>query len=207
MKKIWPKGKQCWDDGYPVCKEPTKTDLTGMNCHIKVSTVLTTWHTAWNGEGRWGGRRQHKDMHANWSSGLLLILHTGRWENSTIIYAFPWGKVSRWTQRDMSLSIVENLISSTGYELVQNKNPTRLFEAVYTFQFVEFRTEVFHMYGNWLFNAWTEWGAQTIAVAKRKHQHRIWTQKVLQKWKPRIPSITLTFQHNPPKGFPLCKPP
>lgn len=47
--------------------------------------------------------------------------------------------MSRWTQRDMSLSIVENSISSTGYELVQNKNPMRLFEAVYTFQFVELR--------------------------------------------------------------------
>lgn len=136
MKKIWPKGNQCWDDWYPVCKEPTKTDL---NCHIKVSTALKTWHTAWNGERRWGGRRQHEDMHTNWSSGLRLFLHTGRWENSIIIYALPWGKVSRWTQRDMSLSIVENSISSTGYELVQNKNPMRLFEAVYTFQFVELR--------------------------------------------------------------------
>lgn len=167
MKKIWPKGNQCWDDWYPVCKEPTKTDL---NCHIKVSTALKTWHTAWNGERRWGGRRQHEDMHTNWSSGLRLFLHTGRWENSIIIYALPWGKVSRWTQRDMSLSIVENSISSTGYELVQNKNPMRLFEAVYTFQFVELRTEVFHVYGNWLLNAWTEWGAQSIAVATCKHQ-------------------------------------
>lgn len=215
VKEIWPKGKQCRDDGYPVCKEPTKTDLICMNCHIKASTVLMTWHTAWNGEERWGRRWQHEDMHTNWSSGLLLFLHSGRWENSTIIYAFPWGKSLSattseqidWTQRGVFLSIVENLVSSTGCELVQSKNPTCLFEAAFTLQFVEFHTEVFHMYGNWLFNAWTEWSAQTVTVAKRKQHHRIRTQKFLQKWKPLIPSITHTSHHYAPKGFPLCKPP
>lgn len=43
-----------------------------------------------------------------------------------------------------------------------------LFEATHTFQFVELHTEVFHMYGNWLFDAWTERSAQTTAVAKWK---------------------------------------
>lgn len=182
MKKIRPQGKQCRDDGYPVCKGPTKTDLTGMNCHIKAGMMLMTRHPAWNGKGRWGGARQHEDMHANWSSGLLLFLHTGRWENSAIIYAFPWGTSLSatsdqvdWIQRDMSLSMVENTITSTGYELVESINPMCIFEATHTFQFMEFHTEVFHMYGNWLLNAWTEWSAQTIPVAKRKQQHRILT--------------------------------
>lgn len=39
---------------------------------------------------------------------------------------------------------------------------------------MEFHTEVFHMYGNWLFNTWTEWSVQTIPAAKRKQQHKYW---------------------------------
>lgn len=194
-----------------------------MNCHIRARPVLMTWHTAWNGKGGWGRGRQHEDMHTNWSSGLLLFLHTGVWENSIIyektriIYAFPWGK-SRFfatsdqmdrTQRDMSLTMLENSISSTGYELTQSKkkNPMCLFEATHTLHFVEFHTEVFRRYGNRFLNAWTEWSAQTTAVTKQKQQHRILTQKFLQKCKLLTPSIAHTFPSQSPKRLSTLRTP
>lgn len=126
---------------------------------------------------------------------LFMPFHEGK--------AYLPPKMTRRTR----LGCFPHSISSVGYEWVQSKNPTCLFEVAHTFQFVDFHTEVFHMYGNWLFNAWTELSAQTIAVAKWKQRYRILTQKFLQKLKLIIPSITHTSCHNSPKGFPLCKPP
>lgn len=165
MKKIWLKGKQCRDDGYPVCKEPTTTDLTGMNSHIKVSTMLMTWHTAWNGE-------KVRRKEAVWKESRkiefrLTVFPPYREEwKTTIIFAFPQGKSmfdttseQRDLHRDVSLSLTENLISSTGPEPVKrekNKTP-HLFRAAYIFLFVGLHKQVPHTHGNQLCLQHKDW--------------------------------------------------